>query len=391
MTLNPPRLGLLGEPEPADLPGLADLIRAVELGGEGGSLTLLGPQSGQGEFFVIRQVVLSVDDDFSVTSGGTELVPAGTELIPALQRLNPAWTRMLGLHVAPPLEAQVREALQRTPGARPWEEWRHPVWEQPLQCRFVWPACDLWPDGEAREGFWVEGSIDQVRATLGRLPYDHQVQLQTAANRPFVMLISRDGQERHALPDLPSSEDDPWPNALFQPLPDTDLQLIEELQYIPVPDTAITYEQRDSEKPDVLFIEPAMRAYEVYRKAERKAARQHPSAPVTAGAPRQALWRMAQLTWPFQVMRFEPDEEQPRPHYVVFLVHGMGMEEDLWTLPGEHRERDAVRLSIVLRNMYAAGQRDVLEQNRLTEYLGYALSAVRQVNATDVRSDQHSP
>lgn len=34
---------LWDEPHPADLPELVHLSRAVEIGGEGGSLTLLGP------------------------------------------------------------------------------------------------------------------------------------------------------------------------------------------------------------------------------------------------------------------------------------------------------------------------------------------------------------
>ena len=97
MTSTVQRLGLLGELEPADLPDRANLIRAVEVGGEGGSLTLLGPLDGDGEFFVVRQTVLSCDEDGFARYGGATLMAVGRDLSLALPRLNPFWFSMVGL------------------------------------------------------------------------------------------------------------------------------------------------------------------------------------------------------------------------------------------------------------------------------------------------------
>lgn len=97
--------------------------------------------------------------------------------------------------------------------------------------------------------------------------------------------------------------------------------------------------------------------------------------------------RMSQLTWPFQVTRCEPDEQQSRPRYVVYFVRGMGGEEGLWTVPADRRERDAVRLSILLRNMYSARNRDALQQGGVDELLTFALPMVREVNSGWKRSE----
>lgn len=63
------------------------------------------------------------------------------------------------------------------------------------------------------------------------------------------------------------------------------------------------------------------------------------------------------------------------------------MEEELWTVPGDRRERDAVRLSILLRNMYSAGNRDALQQGGVDELLTFALPTVREVNSGWKRSE----
>ena len=124
-----------------------------------------------------------------------------------------------------------------------------------------------------------------------------------------------------------------------------------------------------------------MAYYEVIRRAEGLAEFRVTNAPASPGPPGETLWRMSQLTWPFQVMRFEPEPPQTRPRYVVFFVRGQGMEEFLWTLPGDRRERDAIRLSILLRNMYSAGNRDALSQGKMDWFLEIVLPTVKQVNA----------
>lgn len=137
-------------------------------------------------------------------------------------------------------------------------------------------------------------------------------------------------------------------------------------------------EAPSAESMQVLMAEAAMQYYEAIRLEEGRA---HPVPEGHSGPPGETLWRMAQLTWPFQVMRFKPKEHQTRPRYVVFFVRGMGMEEDLWMIPGDRRERDAIRLSILLRNMYSAGNRDALRHGNVDEGLAFALPAVREVNA----------
>lgn len=121
MTGNTPwGVNVFGDPYDPDLPGIAHLGRAVEIGGEGGTLTLLGPVAGQtGEFMIVRPEVLDLDEE-GVTYGGATLEPAGGELIAALDRLQPLWRQMVGVYVAPHLEAQVRAELDggRRPGRR---------------------------------------------------------------------------------------------------------------------------------------------------------------------------------------------------------------------------------------------------------------------------------
>ena len=88
---------------------------------------------------------------------------------------------------------------------------------------------------------------------------------------------------------------------------------------------------------------------------------------------------MAQLTWPMQVSRYQP-EEAGQPVYTVMHVVGMGMEHELVTLIGDEHERDSVRISIALRNIYFAGQRDALNEGQLTDMMAFALPEVDRVN-----------
>ncbi|ULH17683.1 hypothetical protein MF271_19925 (plasmid) [Deinococcus sp. KNUC1210] len=205
-----------------DMPELVNLCRAVELGGEGGSLLLLGPYEGKGEFFHVRGIIANwIDDDVPVYAGA-ELIPAGRTLVGALDFMQPHWQRMTGMYVAPQFEAEVQAELQRRPDARPYEDWRRSADQHSseLVCTAIWLDCDYWPDGMIRDACWVEGNLDDVRTVLGRVPHEHQVQLQTRANEAFVMIVSRDGRQRYALPeDDLEQEDESWLSHVFRPIP----------------------------------------------------------------------------------------------------------------------------------------------------------------------------
>lgn len=382
-------MSFLKQPEPPS-DAYANLARAVELGGEGGTLTLLGPHEGEGEFYVVRPVLLDVDEEGFATYGGADLLPAGSDLIGALDQLQPHWRIMLGVHVAPRFESLIRAELERSQGARSYSDWRLHSPDFPMRCRYVWPDCELWDDGIGRDSFWVEGNLDQVREVLGEITRDHQQQLGLAANRPFVMLISQDGQHRQSLPYIESTEEDPWPSETFIPVGSHDLLDLAQLQTIPVPqrtsaDSFAPLPQAEEQQSGQTPVDPGvmldgglgMAHYETLRRAARQ---KHPGPQGRNQALDEALWEMAQMTWPIRVIRGPDQSPGFRPRYDLFFVHGMGMEEDLWHFLGDHRERDAIRMSILLRNLYYAGNRDALESGHLHDYLRYAMPAVRQIN-----------
>lgn len=218
MIISPHGTDLFGSPYDPDIPEFAHLCTAVILGGEGGALTLLGPVYGQiGDYVMVEQELLDFDED-SVTYGGASLVPTGPDLLPALDRLNPSWRHMVGVHVAPHLEEHVRDHLNAQPGARPWADWRLRPQRSPMICRAYFRNSSWWPDGVPRDAFWLEGTLDQARALLGRLAPDHQAQVRDAANQPFTVVVSRDGLLRYALPHVEPEEDDPWPPEVFVPV-----------------------------------------------------------------------------------------------------------------------------------------------------------------------------
>lgn len=64
----------------------------------------------------------------------------------------------------------------------------------------------------------------------------------------------------------------------------------------------------------------------------------------------------ARFTTPFRVVRVQLEGEQPI--YEIVMVYGHNIDDGMWHLRGDHRERDAVRLSIVMRNLYYLGVRD---------------------------------
>ena len=366
-----------------DLKRAANLCRAVKIGGEGGSLLLLGPYQGEGEFFFVSGIISGwIEDDIPVYSGA-RLIPAGRTLIGALNFMQPHWRRMTGVHVAPQFEIEVQAELQRNPDTEPYEDWRW-RWSSDqdpseLVCTAIWPDCDYWPDGVVRDACRVEGNLDEVRAVLGRVPYEHQVQLQTRANEPFVMILSRDSSQRYALPEYDFEEEgESWLSHVFQPIRPVQLTSLDDLLTLPAPPAPAGNEVEIpadalvpawilEANPGVLFFEPAMRHYEALR--------------VIAGSDVEnlPLPQMAQLTWPMQVLRFRPAEID-LPHYTVMHVVGMGMEHELVTLIGDEHEHDSVRISIALRNTFFVGQRDALNTGELDYMLSGALLEVDRVN-----------
>ncbi|WP_415814760.1 hypothetical protein, partial [Deinococcus marmoris] len=222
---------LMGAPHPGDRPDRAGLIQAVVLGGEGGTLTLLGPIDGQGEFLKVAPRVVGYTEDYFGVYDGADLIPVGRELIGALDLVNSEWRRMVGVHVAPIFETAVRQELARAEEARAYDDWRQRFDDWPMTCRSIWPACDMWPDGQPRDAFQVEGNLDQVRAVMGHLAFDHQMQLDVAAHEPFAMLISRDGSQRFDLPHPKSTQrSGVLPQDRFQPVGPHQIQELEELQ-----------------------------------------------------------------------------------------------------------------------------------------------------------------
>lgn len=359
-----------------DIPELANLCRAVEIGGEGGSMLLLGPYEGEGEFFHVSRIISGwIEDDIPVFSGAN-LIPAGRTLIGALDFMQSYWRRMTGVHVAPRFEPEIQMELQQHPDARPYEDWRL-LSARPstgLVCTAVWPDCDYWPDGVVRDACRVEGNLDEVRAVLGRVPFEHQVQLQRRANEPFVMIVSRDGSQRYALPDYDfEQEEGSWLSQVFRSIRPVQLTSLDDLLTLPSPEVLAEDPQAAEHRwiidanPGILFFEPAMRHYEALR--------------VTAGSDVEnlPLWEMAQLTWPMQVFRFQ-SEEAGLPVYTVMHVAGMGTEYELVTLTGDERERESVQISVALRNIYFAGQRDALNEGKLTDMMAFALPEVDRVN-----------
>ena len=359
MTAQPEAVDIYGEPYEPDLPELVHLGRAVEVGGEGGSLTLLGPAEGQtGEFMIVRQEVLEYDED-SVTYGGATLIPAGTQLIAALDQLQPFWREMVGVYVAPHFEAQIRTELGLgRKRSRPYDEWRLFIYQEPLTCLALFRNSTMWPDRQPRDAFWLEGTIDHARALLGRLPLEHQEQLQDQANKRFAVVVSRDGTQRYAMPYIEGTVDDPWPPDMFEPITQFIVEDIGQLRTACLPDA------EQGALPEILNFEAAQRHYETLR----------------ARYPRhwidRTLREMAEVTWPFQVMLTGRED---RLGYAIMIVRGQGMEEDLWFVDGEENDAEAVQLSVVMRNMLFLGNADGHPAG-YDSFLHYAIPLVREVN-----------
>ncbi|NTY00630.1 hypothetical protein EXW95_09520 [Deinococcus sp. JMULE3] len=347
----------------------ANLIRAVVLGGEGGTLTLLGPQDGRGEFFFVHRNLVDLIDDEIPVYDGAKLVPAGRDVISALNFMQPEWQWMTGVHVAPPFRVAIEEALLS--GPKPYDHWFQNLPAGGMACRGVWRNCDLWPDGRRRDGFWLQGNIDQVRALVGRLPYEHQVQLEHAAHEPFALLVSRDGAYSCALPHVPSGRQESWIAGIIEPLDWFTVRTLADLQ------TVGLHELYRNADPHVLLVQAAMQHF------ERLRAQAFADDQVREFALKRALWDMGQITWPFRVIPSVGSEPWKSNGFDVYMAHGMGDEEFIWHVPGQDRDRDAVGMSVQFRNLYYRGNREALRTGQMAEYVGYALEAVQALNEAE--------
>ncbi|PTA66910.1 hypothetical protein [Deinococcus arcticus] len=112
-----------------------------------------------------------------------------------------------------------------------------------------------------------------------------------------------------------------------------------------------------------LPIDVAMTQYEALRTQFCRGA---PGAEEHARGVDQALMAMwERYTLPYRVVRLDRYGQELHPHYVVYRVEGHGLEHEVWHLRGEHRERDAVRMSVMLRNEKLLSQQEALEQGEL--------------------------
>jgi hypothetical protein len=133
---------------------------------------------------------------------------------------------------------------------------------------------------------------------------------------------------------------------------------------VPIPEIPAVAE------PALLSIEAGM-AYYDHLKQQASA-----SSPGSGGADSLQLMFSLEVTHPIRVVRVQ--QGHSKPDYVLLLVHGHGLEEDLWFLRGEHRERDAIRLSMVMRNMYLNGALNGRDQ--LPWDLQCTLDNVKRIN-----------
>lgn len=337
MSFQPADTDIFGYELPEDSAELRYLCRAVELGGEGESQLLVGPLPGhQGSYYAVRKKVSFDDDTGEIHVSGTWLEEAGASFLEALKQLNLHWQKLEVLYVAPHL----REELLST-GKTIWDGFE----STPLQCTAVYRQCRWWADGIPRDAYWVEGDLDQVRELMGQVMFDHQQQLQSKAHLPYPVLVSADGSERYAMPLSDDDPEEPWPPEDFERITPVDVM---DIYYLP-----------EALLP-ALSVEATL---EYYRQLK-------------GGDTVYPLQEIAQVTWPLIVVRDEQGEE---PKHIIYFVHGQGMEEGYWEVPGEEGEEEAVKLSVQMRNLYRLG---VLEGQKSGEcdYLNYAIEAVRKIN-----------
>ena len=354
---------LFGAPYEADDPELAHLCTAIILGGEGGTLTLLGPVHGQtGDYMLVRQEVLDFDE-VSVTYGGTSLTSAGPSLIPALDCLNPYWRTMVGVHVAPHLEQEIREELQTCPGARAPDDWRLSLQRTSLVCSRLYRGSTMWPDDQPRDAFWLEGTLDQVRVVLGRLTPDHQFQVREAANQPYAVVVSRDGLHRYALPYIESEEEDPWPPEVFLPVTSFEVMDMADLQMA-------CLEEGPALTPEELSLKGAL-AY--YDRLQSEVSEENPHAGIA---------ELATVTWPVRIL--PPDGESGG---WIIREQAQAMEQWLWPIASIGSLREAVQLSVIMRNLLHWGSTDV-PGGGYDLHLQHGLLRVHEVNSLQANGSE---
>ena len=116
----------------------------------------------------------------------------------------------------------------------------------------------------------------------------------------------------------------------------------------------------------ILLLEPALNHYQELKKRVRSNRS-------------DALWQMAQVTWPLRVVR----HQGRKVSYGIYFVHGHGQEELYWEIPRAAHDDEAVKLSILLRNLYRAGVAQGAASSSCY-FLNFAAGTVHRVNQTTV-------
>lgn len=93
----------------------------------------------------------------------------------------------------------------------------------------------------------------------------------------------------------------------------------------------------------------------------------------------EALQRLSfSILWPFRIVMAMSEDRSPLYH--VVLNHGaQGLDEEIWTMRGWHREKDVIRLAVTFRNLlYFAGD-NAARSGEIDGGLAFAMREVQAV------------
>jgi len=186
------------------------------------------------------------------------------------------------------------------------------------------------------------------------------VQVRDAADKPFTVVVSRDGLHRYALPYIKSEEEDPWPPEVFVPVVPFEVLDLTDLRHAdPTPVGAVP----PGPVSAVLDVQRAMAYYDAL------------CLKVTEDQPDLAVRGMAELTWPILILM--PEDEHPG---WIVREQPQRMEDYLHPVPAGQDLRDAVQLSVNMRNLLHWGSTDV-PGGGYDPYLTQSLPHVLRINA----------
>lgn len=221
----------------------------------------------------------------------------------------------------------------------------------------------MWPDLQPTDAFWLESTLDQARTVLGRLTPDHQVQVEQNANKPYTLVISRDGLHQYALPYIEHQEEDPWPPEVFVPVTPFEVLDLAELQ------TACQNGQEEVAVPEVLSLAHAMAYYDTLQTE------------VTEEDPYRAVAGLASVTWPVHILLSDEEDEG-----WIIREQAQGMEQYLWNFSARENLREAVQLTVIMRNLLHWGGTDV-PGGGYDEHLQHSLTRVSETNAKELGAE----